>query len=281
MRAEGTEFRPNTDVGVDITAEKLRAEFDAVVLANGATAWRDLPIPGRELDGVYQAMEYLPPSNRVRQGDIDASPISAKGKNVVIIGGGDTGADCLGTAHRQDAKSVTQLEIMPTPPATRPDHQPWPTYPMIYRTSAAHEEGGERVYSVSTQEFVGDEKGKLRALRLTEVCNENGKFVPVPETEREIPCELVMLAMGFVGPEKSQLLTDLGVTYDERGNISRDENFQTSVDGVYVAGDAGRGQSLIVWAIAEGRACAAAVDRHLMGDTQLPSPIQPTDRPIA
>ncbi|MGH3622185.1 MAG: glutamate synthase subunit beta [Sciscionella sp.] len=281
MRAEGTEFRPGVDVGDDLGVDTLRAEHDAVVLAGGATAWRDLSIPGRELEGVYQAMEYLPPANRVQQGDLDVSPIDASGKNVVIIGGGDTGADCLGTVHRQGAKSVTQLEIMPTPPSERPERQPWPTYPMIYRVSAAHEEGGERRYSVNTQEFLGDGNGKLSGLRLVEVRNESGKFVPVEGTEHELDCELVLLAMGFVGPEKGTLIESLGVELDERGNVARNANFMTTVDGVFSAGDMGRGQSLIVWAIAEGRAAAAGVDAYLTGRDVLPSPIKPTDRPIS
>jgi glutamate synthase (NADPH) small chain len=281
MRAEGTEFRPGVNVGVDVSAEELLAEFDAVVLAGGATAWRDLPVPGRELTGIYQAMEYLPPANRVQEGDFERSPIDAAGRHVVIIGGGDTGADCLGTAHRQGAASVVQLEIMPLPPETRPEHQPWPTYPMIYRVSSAHEEGGERLFSVSTQEFLGDADGRLRALRLVEVVFEAGKFVPVPGTEKELPCDLVLLAMGFVGPEKGGLLDGLGVEYDPRGNVARDGSFMTSVPGVFVAGDMGRGQSLIVWAIAEGRSAAAGVDRYLSGRDVLPFSIAPTDRPIS
>jgi glutamate synthase (NADPH/NADH) small chain len=280
MRAEGTEFRAGVEVGVDIPVEDLRAEFDAVILAGGATAWRDLPVPGRELAGIYQAMEYLPPSNRVQEGDLDRSPIHAEGKNVVIIGGGDTGADCLGTAHRQGAASVTQLEIMPTPPDRRADTQPWPTYPTIYRVTSAHEEGGDRMFAVNTQEFLGDDDGQVRALRLSEVVFEKGKFVPVPDSELDLPCELVLLAMGFVGPEKGKLLDGLGVEYDERGNVARDAKFQTSVPGTYVAGDMGRGQSLIVWAIAEGRSAAAEVDRYLTGRDVLPSPIGPKDRPL-
>ncbi|MGH4000229.1 MAG: glutamate synthase subunit beta, partial [Pseudonocardiaceae bacterium] len=205
MRAEGTEFRTGVDVGEDLGVEELRAGFDAVVLAGGATAWRDLPAPGRELAGIYQAMEYLPPSNRVQEGDLPRSPIDAEGKDVVIIGGGDTGADCLGTAHRQGAASVTQLEIMPIPPEHRHENQPWPTYPMIYRVSSAHEEGGERLFSVSTQQFLGDADGRVRGLRLAQVVVDNGKFVPVPDTERNLPCNLVLLAMGFVGPEKGKL----------------------------------------------------------------------------
>jgi glutamate synthase (NADPH/NADH) small chain len=282
MQDEGTHFRAGVDVGTDVTAEQLCSDFDAVVLAGGATAWRDLPAPGRELEGVYQAMEFLPWANHVQQGDIDSAPVSAQGKHVVIIGGGDTGADCLGTAHRQGAASVTQLEIMPTPPEHRTDNMPWPTYPMVYRVSSAHEEGGERLFSVNTTEFVGDEDGKLRALRLVEVSRaESGRFVPVAGTEKEIPADLVLLAMGFVGPEKGKLLADLGVELDERGNVSRASDYMTSVDGVFAAGDMGRGQSLIVWAIAEGRAAAAGVDAYLTGRDVLPRPVDPADRPIA
>jgi glutamate synthase (NADPH/NADH) small chain len=281
MRAEGTEFRAGVDVGVDLDVAELRAGFDALVLAGGATAWRDLPVPGHELTGIYQAMEYLPPSNRVQEGDLTQSPIDAAGKHVVIIGGGDTGADCLGTAHRQGAASVVQLEILPLPPEQRPESQPWPTYPMIYRVSSAHEEGGERLFSVSTQQFLGDADGRLCALRLVEVVFEGGKFVPVPGTEKDLPCDLVLLAMGFVGPEKGKLLEGLGVEYDPRGNVARDSDFMTNVPGVFVAGDMGRGQSLIVWAIAEGRAAAAGADRYLTGRDVLPAPIAPTDRPVA
>ncbi|WP_028933203.1 glutamate synthase subunit beta [Pseudonocardia spinosispora] len=280
MRAEGTEFRAGVDVGVDITVEELRADFDAVLLAGGATAWRDLPVPGRELSGIYQAMEYLPPSNKVQEGDMERSPIHAEGKHVVIIGGGDTGADCLGTAHRQGAASVTQLEIMPTPPQTRSDRNPWPTYPTLYRITSAHEEGGDRLFAVSTQEFLGDEEGQVRALRLSEVVFENGRFEPVPDSEQDLPCDLALLAMGFVGPEKSKLLEGLGVDYDERGNVARDDAFTSTVPGVFVAGDMGRGQSLIVWAIAEGRAAAAGLDKYLTGRDVLPAPIAPTDRPL-
>ena len=280
MRAEGTEFRTGVNVGVDVTVQQLKSDYDSVVLAGGSTAARDLPITGREVRGVHQAMEYLPLSNKVQEGDLATSPIDAAGKDVVVIGGGDTGADCVGTAHRQGARSVTQLEIMPTPPSTRPDAQPWPTYPMIYRVSSAHEEGGERLFSVNTQEFLGDENGELRALRLVEVRREDGKFVPVEGSEREIPCQLAFLAMGFVGPEKEGLLDELGVDLDERGNVARDENFMTSVDGVFTAGDMGRGQSLIVWAISEGRSAAAGADRYLTGRDVLPAPIAPTDRPL-
>jgi glutamate synthase (NADPH/NADH) small chain len=281
MRAEGTEFRAGVDVGVDVTAEELRVGSDALVLAGGATAWRDLPVPGRELAGIYQAMEYLPPSNRVQEGDLPRSPIDAEGKHVVIIGGGDTGADCLGTAHRQGAASVTQLEILPTPPEHRPQTQPWPTYPMIYRVSPAHEEGGERLFSVNTQRFLGDADGWVRGLRLVQVVFDNGTFVPVPGSEQDLPCDLVLLAMGFVGPEKGKLLEGLGVEYDQRGNVARDASFMTNTPRVFVAGDMGRGQSLIVWAIAEGRSAAASVDRYLTGRDVLPAPITPTDRAVA
>ena len=288
MRAEGTEFRCGVTAGVDITADELRASYDAIVLAGGATEARDLPVPGRDLDGIHQAMEYLPLANKVTEGDIEESPITAKGKNVVIIGGGDTGADCLGTALRQGAASVTQLEIMPRPPGARPQNEPWPTYPMIYRVSSAHEEGGERVYSVSTQEFAGGPAddgdgghGRVRGLRLIDVELSGGKFVPVEGTEREIPCELVLLAMGFTGPERGPLLTGLGVELDGRGNVARDRSYATSAPGVFAAGDMGRGQSLIVWAIAEGRSAAAAADAYLSGDTVLHTAIPPTARPLS
>ncbi|GAA1303524.1 glutamate synthase subunit beta [Saccharothrix xinjiangensis] len=280
MRAEGTEFRTGVDVGVDVTVAELRESYDAVVLAGGATAWRDLPVPGRSLSGVHQAMEYLPGANRVARGELEEPPISAAGKHVVVIGGGDTGADCVGTAHRQGALSVTQLEIMPRPPELRSEAHPWPTYPMLYRVTSAHEEGGERLYAVSTAEFLGDDDGAVRALRLVEVQASGGRFEPVPGSEREIPAQLVTLAMGFVGPEKEGLLTELGVDLDARGNVARDRSFATSVDGVFVAGDMGRGQSLIVWAIAEGRSAAAGVDAYLVGRNVLPRPIEPTDRPL-
>ncbi len=279
MRREGTVFRAGVDVGSDdLSTERLLDRYDAVVLAVGSTTARDLPVPGRELDGIHQAMEYLPQSNRASLGEEVPGQITAAGKNVVIIGGGDTGADCLGTAIRQGAAAITQLEIMPQPPETRPVGQPWPTYPMTFRVSSAHEEGGERVYATSTQELLGDAGGRVRALRLVEV---DTSFQPVAGTEREIPAELVLLAMGFTGPQRPGLVEELGVELDERGNIARDSSYATSVDGVFVAGDAGRGQSLIVWAIAEGRAAAAAVDRYLTGSTNLPSPIPPTERPIS
>ncbi|HZO65911.1 MAG TPA: glutamate synthase subunit beta [Kribbellaceae bacterium] len=281
MKEEGTVFRSGVNVGVDVTGTQLRQRYDAVVIATGATAARDLPVPGREYGGIHQAMEYLPQSNRASLGETVADQIVATGKDVVIIGGGDTGADCLGTVHRQGARSVTQLEIMPRPADERPDNQPWPTYPMIYRIASAHEEGGERVYSVSTSEFVADDNGQVAGLRLTEVELVEGRFTPVEGTEREIPAQLVLLAMGFLGPERDGFLEQLEVELDERGNVRRDASYQTSEEGVFVCGDAGRGQSLIVWAIAEGRSCAAGVDAHLTGSSTLPVPIPPTARPLA
>jgi glutamate synthase (NADPH) small chain len=288
MRAEGTVFA----CGVCPQADELLPRSDAVVLAGGARVPRDLPVPGHGLNGIHQAMEFLPLANRHGTN----SPISARGKHVVIIGGGDTGADCLGTVHRQGALSVTQLEILPRPSASRPANQPWPTYPMIYRVSSAHEEGGNRDYAVTTLEFLGTGSGtagsgtagsgaagsgaagsgRVRALRIADAAN----FQPVPGTERELPADLVLLAMGFTGAERRGLLTDLGVEFDARGNVARDASYATSVPGVFVAGDMGRGQSLIVWAIAEGRSAAAAVDKYLSGTTGLPAPIAPTARPL-
>ena len=281
MKQEGTEFRTNAAVGDNVDIDVLMASHDAVVLACGATSWRDLPVPGREFGGIYQAMEYLPPANRVQQGDFEETSISARAKHVVIIGGGDTGADCLGTAIRQGAASITQLEIMPRPPDMRAGTNPWPQWSMVYRTSSAHEEGGERVFSVNTDRFLADDHGNVRALVLNEVVFNNGKFEIIEGTERELPCDLVLLALGFVGPEKGSWLDQLGVALDDRGNIARTDSYATNVPGVYVAGDMGRGQSLIVWAIAEGRACAAAVDERLMGSTTLPSPIVSSARPLA
>ena len=280
MEAEGTEFRTNATVGENVDIEVLLASYDAVVLAAGATAWRDLSVPGRELAGIHQAMEYLPFANKVQEGDLAASPIDVAGKHVVIIGGGDTGADCLGTAHRQGAASVTQLEIMPRPPEERAANNPWPTYSMVYRVASAHEEGGERVYSVNTERFVDDGHGRVKALLVHEVAMVTGRFEKVEGSERELAADFVFLAMGFVGPEKGSWLDQLGVSCDERGNVARDARFMTNVPGVFVAGDMGRGQSLIVWAIAEGRACAAGVDEWLMGSSALPAPITPTARPL-
>ena len=280
MRSEGTVFRTNAIVGENVDIDVLVASNDAVVLACGATAARDLPVDGRQLNGIHQAMEFLPPANKVQQGDLKISPISAHGKHVVIIGGGDTGADCLGTAHRQGALSVTQLEILPQPPEARAQTNPWPQWSFIYRTSSAHEEGGERLFSVTTDRFLGDEKNNVRALVICEVKSELGSFVKVDGTERELPAELVLLALGFVGPEKSSWIDQLGLQTDSRGNISRNDEYMSNLKGIFVAGDMGRGQSLIVWAIAEGRATASAVDHYLMGATDLPVPIVASAKPL-
>jgi glutamate synthase (NADPH/NADH) small chain len=281
MIGEGTRFRTSVEAGIDITGSQLRARYDAVVVAVGATAWRDLNVPGRSLTGVYQAMEYLPWGNKESLGEIDQeTPISAAGKNVVILGGGDTGADCLGTALRQGADSVTQLEILARPSDERPSSQPWPTYPMIYRIASAHEEGGERIYAMTTQAFLGNDRGELIGIQVAEVNFADGRFEEIPGTEKTLEAELVLLAMGFTGPERSPLLTQLEVELDERGNLMRDENFMSTTPGVFVCGDAGRGQSLIVWAIAEGRSAAAGVDAYLIGQARLPVTISPTARPL-
>ncbi len=283
MRAEGTEFVVNCNVGVDVSVDQLKADNDAVVLAGGATQARDLPIPGRELDGIHQAMEFLPLANKVQEGDFDDTTISAADKNVIIIGGGDTGADCLGTSHRHGAKTIHQFEIMPKPPESRPASNPWPTWPMIFRVASAHDEGGEREYAINSTEFVG-ENGRVTALRTQRVEQvfEDGRmrFDPIPGSEQEFPADLVLLAMGFTGPETGGLLSDLEVELDGRGNVARDSDYATNVDNVWVCGDMGRGQSLIVWAIAEGRSCAAAVDAALSGSTDLPVAIAPTAAPL-
>ena len=280
MEAEGTEFRTKAVVGENVDINVLYASYDAIVLACGATKWRDLPVPGRELNNIHQAMEYLPLANRVQLGDIERSPIDVDGKHVVIIGGGDTGADCLGTAHRQGAASITQLEIMARPPDERAGTNPWPQYAFVYKVTSAHDEGGERLYSVNTERFLDDGNGNVRALSIHEVEMVDGRFRKIEGTDREIPADFVFLALGFVGPELGDWLDSLGVEYDERGNVKRKENYMTRVPGVFVAGDMGRGQSLIVWAIAEGRSAAAGADRYLMGETKLPVPIAPTDRPL-
>lgn len=282
MEAEGTRFHTGVDVGVDLEGADLLERFDAVVLANGATVPRDLPVAGRELGGIYQAVDYLTRSTKHVLGiesESDAEAwISAGGKDVVIIGGGDTGADCLGTALRQGATSVTSLEIMPQPSEQRSERDPWPTHPMIFRVASAHEEGGERVYSVSTAEFVDeDESGSVTHLRLNDVRFEEGHLRVIEGTERLIPAQMVFLAMGFVGVERQGLIEQLDLEVDGRGRVVRGEDWSTSRPGVFVAGDAGRGQSLIVWAIAEGRSAAAAVDTFLRGRTELPKPIGPTD----
>ncbi|GAA3688274.1 glutamate synthase subunit beta [Arthrobacter ginkgonis] len=280
MKAEGTRFRTNVELGKDISWDQLRRRYDAVVVATGATVPRDLPIPGRELDGVHFAMEYLVQGNRVVAGEEVADQIDAKGKHVVILGGGDTGADCIGTAHRQQAASVTTLAIGKQPPSERPQSQPWPMFPNLFEVASAHEEGGERTYLASTVEFVGED-GKVTGIRVAETeYLQDGRRVPKAGTERVIPADLVFLALGFTGPEPAGMAEQAGIGFDNRGNVVRDGYYMTATPGVFVAGDAGRGQSLIVWAIAEGRAAAAAVDRYLMGDTRLPAPVAPTDRSI-
>jgi len=262
-----------------VSARSLVDGFDAVVLAGGATLPRDLDVPGRGLAGIHLAMEYLKPSNLEREGLLAASPISAKGKRVVIIGGGDTGADCLGTAHRQGASSVHQLEILPRPADSRPEDNPWPTWPLIFRTSSAHEEGGERMFSVTTTSFLEDGQGTVRALagHRVELRNVDGRpsFEKVPDSDFELECELVLLAMGFLGAERTGVVGELGLELDRRGSVAADANWMTSCDGVFVCGDMTRGQSLIVWAIAEGRSAAASVDRYLMGESALPVALVP------
>jgi glutamate synthase (NADPH/NADH) small chain len=283
MRDEGIEFKANCNVGVNISVEDLRRNHHAIVLAGGATAPRDLKVPGRELKGVHFAMEYLTESNRRCEGDDvpvvdDAGAITARDKHVIIIGGGDTGADCLGTAHRQGARSVHQLELLSRPPDSRAPGNPWPTWPNIFRVSSAHEEGGERLYSISTQRFSGDAQGRVTTLHgvQVELVNKDGRmgFEPVPGSEFELQADLVLLAMGFLGPERNGMLDQLGVKMTDRGNVWRDEQWMTSVPGVFTAGDMQRGQSLIVWAIAEGRSAARGVDAFLMGKSDLPAPLQ-------
>ena len=280
MQAEGTRFRAGVDIGVDISWSALRSRYDAVIVATGALAPRDLPIPGRDLAGVHFAMDYLVQQNRVGAGDTVRNQVTAEGRHVVILGGGDTGADCLGTAHRQGALSVTTLAIGTQPPAERAAHQPWPTHPLLFEVSSAHEEGGERVFLASTVEFLGNEAGEVRAIRVAETEYLDGRRVPRSGTERVLPADLVLLALGFTGTESQTLESELAISVDG-GNIVRDSDYQTSTPGLFVAGDAGRGQSLIVWAIAEGRAAAAAVDRYLEGETELPSPVRPTDRALS
>ena len=277
MQAEGTRFRAGVEIGRDISWDDLRSRYDAVLIATGSTVPRDLPIPGRDLLGVHFAMDYLVQQNKVVAGDTDKAAITAEGRHVVVIGGGDTGADCIGTAHRQGALSVTNLAIGKQPPSERPENQPWPTMPTLFEVSSAHEEGGERVYLASTVEFLANEVGEVRALRVAETEYVDGRRVPKSGTEREIPADLVLIAMGFTGPERELLESQLGTQFTNRGNLERDATYATTTPGVFVAGDAGRGQSLIVWAIAEGRAAAAEVDTFLMGETVLPAPVRPTD----
>ncbi len=278
MEAEGVVFKRSVNVGVDVDAREIRAEFDAVCLAGGATWPRDLDVPGRDLRGVHFAMDYLPLQNKRNAGDEipEGDFITAKGKRVIILGGGDTGADCLGTAHRQGAREILQYELLPRPPAERPETAPWPTYPMIYRTSAAHEEGGERDYSILTRSLSGEDGvlKRLHGVRL-EWVSEGGRQVmkEIPGSEFEEEVDLLLLAMGFLGPDRPGMLEQLGVELDGRGNVKADEDKMTSAPGVFTAGDMTRGQSLIVWAIAEGRAAARGIDQYLMGESVLPSPL--------
>jgi glutamate synthase (NADPH) small chain len=277
MSEEGITFRTGCPIGVNVPVEELRGAFDAIVLAGGSTVPRDLPVPGRELRGVHFAMEYLTAQNRRCEGD-DVEVITAEDKHVVIIGGGDTGADCLGTVHRQGAKSVLQLEVLSRPPDARAPQNPWPLWPNIFRVSTAHEEGGERLYSIATQKFTGDAAGRVTTLHAAKVetVNTNGRltFEPVPGSDVELPADLVLLAMGFVGPERNTMISQLGVKLTDRGTVGRDSNWMTNVPGIFTAGDMQRGQSLIVWAIAEGRSCARGVDAYLMGSSDLPEPVR-------
>lgn len=274
MRAEGTVFRCGVDVGHDVTGDELRRRFDAVLVTTGSTVPRDLPVPGRDLAGVMPAMDYLVPANHAAVGaPVPGAPV-ATGLDVVVVGGGDTGADCVGTAVRQGARSIVQLEILPQPPEERPDDQPWPTYPAVFKVSTSHEEGGERRFAVSTLGLDGDDDGRVAGVRVVDVERVDGRFVPVPGTEQVLPAQLVVLALGFTGPERDGLAEQLGLTTDARGAFERADDFATATRGVFVAGDCGRGQSLVVWAIAEGRAAAAAVDAHLTGRTTLPAPVR-------
>ncbi|MBA8847100.1 glutamate synthase (NADPH/NADH) small chain [Yonghaparkia alkaliphila] len=281
MQAEGTRFRAGVEIGRDISWSDLRTRYDAVVIATGAPVPRDLPIPGRDALGVHFAMEYLAQSNRVQAGDRVSEPITAEGRHVVVLGGGDTGADCIGTAHRQGALSVTNLAIGVQPPAERPADQPWPMQPTLFEVQTAHEEGGDRMYLASTVEFLSNGAGEVRALRVAETEYVDGRRIPKAGTEREIPADLVLLALGFTGVERSTLDEQLALPIDERGTVARAADYTTSESGVFVAGDAGRGASLIVWAIAEGRAVAAEIDRFLQGETDLPAPVKATDRALA
>jgi glutamate synthase (NADPH/NADH) small chain len=285
MEAEGVEFRCGVNVGSDISTQTLRDEYDAIVLTGGATLGRDLPIPGRDLKGVHYAMEFLPQQNKRNAGDEVPGQIVAEGKDVIVIGGGDTGSDCDGTSNRQGAKSLTQFELLPQPPdlgkyprrAERPANSPWPLWTQMLRTSSSHEEGCRREFAILTKEFLGDDKGHLRGLKTVRIewyqdpATGQQKFKELPGTEQEWPCQLALLAMGFVGPEKQGPIADLGLELDPRGNVKTGANYMTSKEGVFAAGDLRRGQSLVVWAIHEGREAARAVDLYLMGSTNLPS----------
>ena len=303
MKAEGTRFRTNTEVGKDISWDALRASYDAVVVAIGSTVPRDMNIPGRQLDGIHFAMEFLPDATRRFYGKQPVHDITAEGKHVVIIGGGDTGSDCLGTSIRQGAKDVTVLQIMPQEPTSRPDNQPWPTFARLYQKTSSMEEGGEYIYNTDSvsfegtaeqearisvehgtqaEGFVADAQGHVTGLKVVSVApGDDGPFTRQPGTERVLPADLVLISVGFLHPDTTTLVDQLPVELDNRGNVARDDAYATSQDGVFACGDAGRGQSLVVWAIAEGRSCAAAVDQYLMGSTELPSPIVASERPMA
>jgi len=281
MSAEGTIFRTGINIGVDISWEQLYERYDAVIVATGALVPRDLTVPGRDLGGVHFAMDYLVPANRRIAGDTVEGQIDAAGKHVIILGGGDTGADCLGTAHRQGAKSVTTLAIGKQPPLERPDSQPWPVMPTLFEVASAHEEGGERTYLASTVEFINDGDGNVSSVRVAETEFVDGARVPKSGTERTLPADLVLLALGFTGPETVPLTTAFDTGVDGHGNIARSSTYATARPGVFVAGDAGRGQSLIVWAIAEGRSVAAEVDTYLQGSTSLPRPVSAHERPLS
>ncbi|GAA2528689.1 glutamate synthase subunit beta [Rarobacter incanus] len=280
MIAEGTAFRCGIDVGKDTTIAQLREQYEAVVIAIGSPTPRDLPVPGRELGGVIQAMDYLVPATRKALGKDVTEHYDANGLDVIVVGGGDTGSDCIGTAVRQGARSITQLEIMPQPPAGRPANQPWPIHPAIFKVSSSHEEGGERLFQVSTSRLLGDESGSVTHIELEQVEFDAGRFVPISSAPIRLPAQLVVLAMGFVGVDRAEMGRDWGLGVDERGRVERADDYSTQVDGVFVAGDAGRGQSLIVWAIAEGRSAAAEVDKYLMGRTELPHAIGATEQPL-
>jgi glutamate synthase (NADPH/NADH) small chain len=281
MQEEGTRFRPGVTIGVDITWSELTERYDAVIVATGATIPRDLAIPGRELGGIYPAMDYLTPANKVQAGDEVLEQIHAEGKHVVILGGGDTGADCLGTAHRQHAASTTMLAIGKQPPTERPGEMPWPVDPILFEVQSAHEEGGAREFLASTVRFIGDDNGQVRAIEVCETEYRDGGRFPKPGTEREVPADLVLLALGYQGAEHAPLHEQVGLGMDGARNLERNRDYSTAVPGVFVAGDAGRGASLIVWAIAEGRAVAAEVDRYLEGTTLLPAPVSAFDRPLS
>lgn len=283
MEAEGTRFKPGVRIGTDIPWPELRARYDAVIVATGAGVPRDLPLPGRDLGGIVYAMDYLTPSNKARAGDEVPGRVTADGKHVIVIGGGDTGSDCVGTALRENAASVTSLAIGSRPPDERPEHEPWPMTPRIFEVSTSHEEGGERKFLASTVEYVEGQPGRVGALRVARTEISGGTRRPAPGTETDLQADLVLLAMGFAGPDRADLDAEFSHPDASSGArpIDRGDDFMSDVDGLFVAGDAGRGQSLIVWAIAEGRACAAEVDRWLTGDTQLPAPVRPTDRAIS